>query len=213
MRFGPFEFHAAARRLICRGKDVHLTPKAFDLLELLISAAPGVVAKSEIHERLWPNQIVSDATLVGLIKELRRACKDRDPDLNVIRTVHRVGYALDCEIAPVAESEKVAGLLFIGPRRLRLVNGLNLVGRNADCEVWIDNAKVSRKHARIVIDGDRVTIEDLGSKNGTRVEDEPFDGLRELQDGDRIQFGGVDAIFRDAKSSLPTETQATRADI
>ena len=51
---------------------VHVTPKAFDLLQLLIEQAPRVVEKRELHERLWRGTFVSDATLVGLVKELRR---------------------------------------------------------------------------------------------------------------------------------------------
>jgi len=213
MRFGPFEIHSAARRLTCRGEDVHLTPMAFDLLEILIDAAPGVVTKDELHARLWPNHAVSDATLVGLIKELRRACKEKDPDLSVIRTVHRVGYAFECDLQPPSGSDIATRLLFIGSQRVKLVEGVNMVGRNAECEAWIDDATVSRKHARIVIEAAVATLEDLGSKNGTRVNDEPVVGVRELRDGDSIQFGAVDAIYRDARSSQATRTQATRADL
>ena len=62
--------------LLATGEPVHLTPKAFDLLSLLVEAAPRVVPKREIHERLWRGGVVTDATLVGLVKEIRRALDD-----------------------------------------------------------------------------------------------------------------------------------------
>ena len=58
---------------------VHLTAKAFDLLALLVDEAPRVVRKAELHERLWPGTFVSEAALGALVKELRRALEDRDP--------------------------------------------------------------------------------------------------------------------------------------
>ena len=56
--------------------SIHLTPKGFDLLALLVSEAPRVVPKAELHQRMWPGTFVSDATLVGLVKEVRRALHD-----------------------------------------------------------------------------------------------------------------------------------------
>jgi hypothetical protein len=194
MRFGPFEFDAAPRRLTHDSEPVHLTPKAFDLLSLL------------------PYQAVSDATLSGLVKELRRALDDRDRTRRLIRTVHRVGYAFDAPLETAAGTALSSCLLVIGPGRTRLVEGDNVVGRDPACDVWIDNRTVSRRHARIVVAAERATLEDLGSKNGTRIGDLPLAGPRDLRDGDRIQFGEVDAVFRDALSSRPTDTHLSIAD-
>jgi pSer/pThr/pTyr-binding forkhead associated (FHA) protein len=54
-------------------------------------------------------------------------------------------------------------------RQLPLIAGENVVGRDPSVQVWLDSASVSRRHARITIESDRVTLEDLKSKNGTRV--------------------------------------------
>jgi hypothetical protein len=96
----------------CRGEAVHLTPKAFDLLAMLIDAAPSVVSKNKIH-------------------------------------------------------------------------------------------------ARIVIASGLATLEDLGSKNETRVAGTWLKDRRVLHDGDGIQFGDVEAIFREARSSQPTDMQVS----
>lgn len=91
--FGPFEVDSDRRLLLKNGGEVHLTPKAFDLFAVLLAEAPRVVRKEELHRRVWPDTFVSDATLVGLIKELRRAVDDRDSERPIIRTTHGVGYA------------------------------------------------------------------------------------------------------------------------
>ena len=71
VRFGSFSLATDSRRLTRGGEHLHLTPKAFDLLALLIDAAPRVVPKSELHARLWPDSFVADTTLVGLVKAQR----------------------------------------------------------------------------------------------------------------------------------------------
>jgi DNA-binding winged helix-turn-helix (wHTH) protein len=98
VRFQSFDFDSVRRRLSRAGEEVHLTPKAFDLLALLIEAAPRVVPKAEFHRHLWPNGVVSDATLAGLVKELRRALAGHEPGASFIRTAHRVGYAFDMPV-------------------------------------------------------------------------------------------------------------------
>src|ERR1044072_1457387 len=131
MRFGRFEFDAATRRVRCEGVDIHLAPKAFDLLGALLEGAPRVVSKRELHARLWPGGVVADATLVALVKQLRAALDDRDRAAPLIRTVHRVGYALDIPPARRAPSTPSVATrwLTLGQRRLSLVTGENIVRR------------------------------------------------------------------------------------
>jgi DNA-binding winged helix-turn-helix (wHTH) protein len=161
VQFGSFVLDVARRELRRDGAAVHLTPKAFDLLRLLVTEAPRVVTKTELHERLWPGTFVSDATLVGLVKEVRRAVDDRDPASPVIRTAHRVGYAfcLDVRAAPGPSapagpaSSPASHWLVVPGRRLALHEGENVVGRDPASDVWLDAAGVSRRHAQIVVRG------------------------------------------------------------
>lgn len=203
VRFGPFEFDMSQHLLLREGREVHLTPKAFELLRILIEAAPGVVPKAELHRRLWPGGIVSDATLVGLVKELRRELDDHDADAPLIRTAHRVGYALSQVIAPAVP---VAHWIVIDERCIPLTEGENLVGRDPQSAVRLEHPCISRQHARIVVNASQAVLEDSGSKNGTAVGSEPLNSRRELHDGDRITFGSVVAIFRCSASGLPTIT-------
>ncbi len=212
VRFGPFALDTPRRQL--RGADGprHLTPKAFELLTLLVREAPRVLTKQELHERLWPDTHVSDATLVGLVKEVRRALDDRDPDSPLIRTVHRVGYAFTAEVVSPGPSAAPAPpgarhwLVFSG-RRVMLGDGENVVGRDPASHVHIDHASVSRRHARIAVASLGVRIEDLGSKNGTTVGGARVAGFVDLHEGDRCAFGSVVAIFRSSGSGASTETQ------
>lgn len=204
-KFGPFEFDADQRQLRRDGAEIHLTPKAFDLLGLLIEHAPRVIPKAELHRTMWPTTFVSDATLVGLIKELRRALGDRDRTAPIIRTVQRVGYAF-CR-ALTGSAAMLSRWIVVGGRRVPLTEGENTIGRDPLSTVWIDFASVSRHHARIVVGDSRAVLEDVGSKNGTTVGAEPLVGARELCDGDRLAFGSVDAVFFSSESGLPTVTQ------
>jgi hypothetical protein len=194
-----------------------LSPKAFALLALLIDAAPRVVSKKELHERLWPGGAVSDATLVALVKQLRRALGDREREKPIIRTVHRIGYAFEGALRPAEEEHaggaqeagqcKIAGwLVGAGGGRMMLKEGENVVGRAPECDVHLDHLSVSRRHARIVVGARDVLVEDAGSKNGTSVGGERLVYPRRLGDGDEVSFGLVTLTFRASRAGPPTET-------
>ena len=97
--------------------------------------------------------------------------------------------------APPVESRS-AYRLIVGRREVALVPGENLLGREAGAVAWLDSASVSRRHARIVIAGETATLEDLGSRNGTRLRDREVEGPVPLADGDEIELGSVRMTFR-----------------
>ena len=215
MRFGNFEFDPATRRVRREGVDIHLAPKAFDLLAALLDGAPRVVSKRELHARLWPGGVVADATLVALIKQLRAALDDHDRAAPLIRTVHRVGYALEMPTARRAPpfSATAARWLTFGQRRLPLAIGENIVGRDAAASVRLEDPMVSRRHARILVNSSGALIEDLGSKNGTFIEGEPIAaGGTPLRDGIQLAFGTVRVIYGESGSGIPTLTHAGPVD-
>lgn len=96
--------------------------------------------------------------------------------------------------------------LRIGHRRFVLNHGVNSIGREPGSNVCLNDVSVSRGHARITIDGDRVILEDLESKNGTSVMGEPIKGPRELNDGDEVEFGHVKGWFIVEVSDDPPTT-------
>lgn len=207
-RFGSFSFDTDTRRLERAGAPIHLTPKAFDLLALLIQEAPRVVSKAELHERLWPGAFVSDATLVGLVKEVRRALAGHDGS-TWIRTAHRVGYAFSgpIEVGRPPAAPAVTHWIARDKDRIPLADGVNVIGRDPASTVWIDVAGVSRRHACIVVSGGSATLEDLGSKNGTMRGSEVITKRVALRDADRIQIASVALVFRAASSGASTDTE------
>lgn len=212
VRFGPFALDSARRQLTREGREVHLTPKAYALLALLVAESPRVMPKGELHERLWPGTFVSDATLVGLVKELRRALDDRNRRAPIIRTAHGVGYAFSALVERIgSRSSGPWHWIVAGERRIPLHEGENAIGRAPDAAVWLDFAGISRRHARIVISGASVFLEDLGSKNGTRVGGRPVNGQAELRDGDAIHVASIRVAYRQSTSGLSTETGSGRA--
>ena len=70
-----------------------------------------------------------------------------------------------------------------------------VVGRATGCHWIIASGAVSRRHARLVRHGSEITIEDLGSSNGTFVNGERLSAPRELRDQDRVQLGAVEIRF------------------
>ena len=94
-RFAQFTIDSETRQLLSAGGELHLSPKAFDLLCGLIESRPKVVEKADLHARIWPNTYVVDANLNILIGEIRRAIGDSAQHPQFIRTVHGVGYRYD----------------------------------------------------------------------------------------------------------------------
>jgi DNA-binding winged helix-turn-helix (wHTH) protein len=207
-RFGPFTFLGDRRQLLHDDRDVHLTPKAFELLGLLVARAPAVVRKEDIHAHLWPGTFVSEATLLGVMKELRRALGDGQRD-TLIRTVHRTGYALAVEvqsIVPPASSTGATCWVEIGRRKVTLAEGVNVIGRSPDSIIRLDAAGVSRRHALIRIEGGTAWLEDLGSKNGTLLGGRPLLRPLVLRDGDRIGLVSEEFVFRTSEAGMSTIT-------
>jgi DNA-binding winged helix-turn-helix (wHTH) protein len=204
----------AARRVISRdGDNLHLTRKAFDLLTVLIEQSPRVVSKEELHRQLWPDTFVTDATIAGVIKELRRVLGGHDHGESLIRTTHGVGYAFTGMVQACEDEAPADGRhwLVSGNRRLRLGTGTNDIGRDPRAVVWLDSPQASRLHARITIAGDVATLEDLGSKNCTLVNDRPVTQPTRLSDGDAIHIGESLFVFRVSNVVASTETAASSA--
>jgi non-specific serine/threonine protein kinase len=91
--FGDFVLDLAARELVRAGTPVSLSPKAFQLLGLLIGCHPRALSKTELQDRLWPGVFVVEKNLTNLVSEIREALGEDPAAPRFIRTVHRFGYA------------------------------------------------------------------------------------------------------------------------
>jgi DNA-binding winged helix-turn-helix (wHTH) protein len=208
VRFGDCIFDSDTRELSRAGKPVHLAPKAFRLLELLVENRPRALAKEELLQKLWPKTYVSEGTLPGLAAEIRRAIGE-GPEGTVLRTVYGYGYAFSARAEKEkAEPPPAQGRYWLAwnETEIPLTNGENIIGRDPSANVRIDDSTISRRHARLVIADKRASIEDLGSKNGTLLRGRRVNKPVRLSDGDVIAFGSVNLIFR---AVLPGTTTAT----
>jgi DNA-binding winged helix-turn-helix (wHTH) protein len=210
LRLGDLTFDGEARQLLRGAEEVHLSPKAFELLKILVEQRPRALSKQELHERLWPNTFVSEVNLASLMVEVRTALGDTARQQRFVRTARRYGYAF-CFAAAILESASADAAtsfcwLVKDGRRIPLRSGENILGRDQGDGVRIDSPTVSRRHARIVVSDGGATLEDLQSKNGTFVGDRPIAGTVRLADGDEIRAGSVVVRFRMTSRTGPTAT-------
>jgi DNA-binding winged helix-turn-helix (wHTH) protein len=201
-RFGEYTLDEARRELLRGGGPVHLTPKAYELLRLLLERRPAAVSKAEIHDRIWRGTFVSDVNLATLVFEIRTAIGDDPQAPRYIRTVRGFGYALCDGIATTPTApERAAGAfhgrLIWGDREIALHEGENILGRTPEAVAWIDHGSVSRRHARLTVEqGGQARIEDLGSRHGTFLDGARIQEPTPLHDGARIALGSVAMVFR-----------------
>jgi len=215
-RFGPFTIDSETRQLLRAGTEVHLSPKAFDLFCTLIESRPKVVEKETLHARIWPDTYVVDANLNVLVSEIRRAIGDNRQQPEFVRTVHGIGYAfcgtaVQVEAAAAALEALVCWVAWAG-RTSSLSEGENVIGRDPRCSVWLDAPGVSRRHASIRVDSAtrRVTLEDLGSTNGTFLRRTSVRTEVALEDGDEIKVGTVVLTIRLWASDKAPHTKRIR---
>ena len=216
IRFADFVLDSATRQLLHRDRgEIRLSPKAFDLLTTLVEQRPSVLDKADLHRRIWPDTHVVEANLNVLVAEIRRALDDSRQDAKFIRTVHAIGYAFcgdAVELADRPAPRKATSARFWlvwHDRAMVLEEGDNTIGRDPDCTVWLDASGVSRRHAliRTVRGEDAVLLQDMGSKNGTLVQNAPIDGQVRLTDGAIIQIGSVELKLRVWSEGKGQETE------
>ena len=212
--FDRFVLDSDQRRLFANGEEIRLAPKAFDLLALLIEERPKALSKDEIFQRLWPGTFVTENNLATLISDLRTALEDDARQPHWIRTAYAYGYAFvgRATVASARETETQPAVspwkLIHEQREILLRPGENTLGRSGAGVIVLDSPTISRHHARLSIAGDRATVEDLGSKNGTWIGTTPVTGSAPVKDGDELRLGSVVVLVRFSPPAPSTETVA-----
>jgi DNA-binding winged helix-turn-helix (wHTH) protein len=207
IRFGSFRLDVDTRQLLRNGQPIHLTPKAFDLLSVLVGNRPKAMSKTELTERIWPNVFVADEGLPRLINEIRMALGDAARDPRWIRTVHGFGYAFAADAdGDTPHTGSYRCRLTWSSRDFQLSEGEHVIGRDPAANVCLKASVVSRRHARIVVGHNgSARLEDLRSKNGTFVGATRLNEPHVLSDGEEIRVGDFTLTFH-ARVNTPTET-------
>jgi DNA-binding winged helix-turn-helix (wHTH) protein len=206
--FGPYRLDTAERRLLRDGREIPLTPKAFDLLRLLIDHRPRALSKDEILGTVWSGVFVTENNLATVVRDLRAALHDDAAAPRFIRTAFGFGYAFVAEVTgipPVDVQVATAWRLIVEAREFALAPGEYIVGRSAPATIVVEGSTISRRHARLVVTSGGVRCEDLGSKNGTLVGDVRVGAPTEVHDGDWLRFGSVRAVLR-RRDAVTTQT-------
>jgi DNA-binding winged helix-turn-helix (wHTH) protein len=198
--FGTWTLDADRRLLLNGGDAVSLSPKAFDLLRLLAEHHDRAFSKAELHQHLWPNTFVSDGSLTILVAEIRHVLNDDADRPRFIRTIRRFGYGFCSPLVrtdgPQLPAAPRNAWVIWGNRSVAVAEGETILGRALDATIRFDVPGVSRRHARIIVEGANVIVEDLGSQNGTFVRGEKISGRAALEDGDELRLGPVSMLIR-----------------
>src|SRR5215217_5602516 len=105
--FGPYQLDPCKRILTREGEGVALTPKATDILIVLVKHAGQLVEKDELLKEVWPDTFVEEANLTQNIFTLRKALGDDRSGPKYIETVARRGYRFLATVRTVPHAESV----------------------------------------------------------------------------------------------------------
>jgi DNA-binding winged helix-turn-helix (wHTH) protein len=212
VRFGDCVFDPEMRELWRGDKQVALSPKAFELLALLIAERPRPLPQGRLRDLLWPDSHVGYTSLARVVSEVRQAVGEKARRAAFIRTVPCYGYAFAGAVvvekpAPAAHD---ACALVAEDREFLLPDGETFVGRGPECGVRLASSQVSRVHAQFRVNGRRATVRDHGSKNGTWINGSRIEAAAELHDGDEVLFGTYRVVFRSSSLLGSTRTAIPR---
>jgi hypothetical protein len=162
---------------------------------LVLAEHPGeVVSKADLVDHAWRSGFIAENTVTHAVQELRAAFGDEPKKPRILETVHRRGYRLIPRPEDVLSDETCSTYearyrLLADRTEILLPVGTTVLGRGHDVDALLSSHHVSRHHARITVSGDGATIEDLGSKNGTLLNDELVASATHLALGDALRFG------------------------
>jgi len=209
VRFDSFVLDTDRKVLMRGGAAVHLTPRAFRLLAILVAERPRAVSKRELLDTVWSGNVVEESSLKSLVLEIRTAIEERGGSPDVIRTVYGHGYAFDAETVeePAAPRSEAPVRVVVQGRAILLPVGTHEIGRLPSCAIFIDMPSVSRIHARLYVGRDTLLIEDAGSKNGTLISGKRIAAGVPLKGSTRVRCGDVEiTIEKVTETASETET-------
>jgi len=106
--FGPFLLNPVNRLLLREGRRVSLTPKAFDMLLLLVEGRGDLLSKQQLMNALWPDSFVEEANLAQQIATLRKSLGEGPGGPGYIETLPKRGYRFSAPVT-IVESESETG--------------------------------------------------------------------------------------------------------
>jgi len=206
--------------------SVRIEPKTMEVLLCLADHAGEVVSRRDLVDTVWTVEFITESTLNHAVADLRKALADDARSPRFIETIPKRGYRLIARPGgdphrdfPPSRSAARHGplaviigqtvrlgdrngadlsghVLFLADQRIPVPGDVVVFGRGELADIRILDPEVSRFHARLECDSDRVAIEDLASKNGTLVNRTPITSRYELKPGDTIGIGLTTVTYR-----------------
>jgi DNA-binding winged helix-turn-helix (wHTH) protein len=214
IRFGIFEVDLATGELRRKGLKIRLQEQPFQVLKMLLERPGELVRREDLRQRLWPEVLSADFEqgLNKAVHKVRLALGDSADNPHFVETLSRRGYRFIASLEGNGRAASTGRERPLLPRRVAfsvvwegraipLSEGCNTIGREHDSTICIHLASVSRRHALIHVAGETAILEDLGSKNGTRLKGQRIQSPSPLADGDEIGVGSARLMF-EAVSSL-----------
>jgi DNA-binding winged helix-turn-helix (wHTH) protein len=202
--FAGFVVDSTAFTLTGPAGTISLERLPMELLLLLAQRAGALVSREEIRSALWgPDvHIEHDAAINTAIRKVRQALGDDPAHPRFVQTVVGKGYRFATDVREPGPNLRFT--LTFRSRDVPLVHGDNLIGRDPESHVCIDEPSVSRRHAAVSTSADGAVLRDLGSRNGTFVNGRRIDAPTPLADGAVVSIGPVALLF--AARSAPRST-------
>ncbi|HEV7374021.1 MAG TPA: winged helix-turn-helix domain-containing protein [Pyrinomonadaceae bacterium] len=142
--FGPFQLDTSERVLTQSGGSVQLTPKAFDILLLLVENRGRLLSKSLLMDAIWPDTFVEEKTLTQNIFTLRKALGRDQAGQHYIETIPKHGYRFRAEVEAVPRTD------YKGTEK-KLLAGLAVVEKPmADEAESIKGESRTTEHANVI---------------------------------------------------------------
>ena len=211
--FGPFRLDPLKRRLSRDGEPVRLTPKAFDLLLVLVEARGRTVEKDELFEKVWAGTVVEENNLNQNITALRKSLGDSRQESQYIATIPGLGYRFVADVKTVeagfTETKKepaIAASPAARPARAFRYLLLILVPLVVAALVYAFYKREKPQPLAI----SSIMVLPLENLSGDPAEEYFADGMTDALIGDLARIGGLDVISRTSsmhykrtKKSLP----------
>lgn len=213
VRFAEFELDLAAYTLHGSGARVRLEKMPMEVLILLVRASGALVGRGEIRAALWGSDVFieHDAAINTAVRKIRQALGDDAEKPRFVETVVGKGYRFVGRVESLGSSGPRNAIASVRSAELRtfprysvsrgaddfvLETGINVLGRDPSVAIYIEHPSVSRRHARISVEGNAAVLDDLKSRNGTFLDGRRIDGPTMLHQGAVIGLGAITLTFR-----------------
>jgi DNA-binding winged helix-turn-helix (wHTH) protein len=107
-QFGDHRLDPNGFELAHKGEIVHAEPQVLELIIHLVRHRTRMVSKDEIAKAVWPDRVVSDASISSRIRSARQALGDDGTTQAVIRTIHSKGFRFVAEVTETISARPIA---------------------------------------------------------------------------------------------------------